>query len=209
MMWHRPQIENLSDRLRRFGRKDQIVLSLLAAIIGATVSYAVYFFRVLIGAVQFGAYGFPEKSGIAGFSALPWWEILFWPTAAGLLAGLLLKFAMPGGRARGPADVIEANALENAQMGLRTGLLNALVSAISLGAGASAGREGPVVHLGASMASRLARSFGLSPALSRTILGCGVAAAVSASFNAPIAGVFSHSKLCWAITHWRRLRRLS
>jgi len=190
MKWHRPHIRNLPESLRRFGRNDQIVLSLLAAIVGASVAYAVYFFRVLIGAVQLGAYGFPDEHGVGFFSALPWWQILFWPTAVGLCVGLLLKYAMPGGRAKGPADVIEANALQNAQMPVREGLLSALISAVSLGAGASAGREGPVVHLGGSMAAWLARSFGLSPALSRTILGCGVAAAVSASFNAPIAGVF-------------------
>ena len=65
-----------------------------------------------------------------------------------------------------------------------------MVSAASLGVGASAGREGPMVHLGASLASALAHRLELSPNLSRTILGCGVAAAVAASFKAPIAGVF-------------------
>jgi len=60
---------------------------------------------------------------------------------------------------------------------------------VSLGAGASAGREGPAAHLGATIASALDRYFGLSAKHRRTLLGCGAAAAVAASFNAPIAGV--------------------
>jgi len=75
-------------------------------------------------------------------------------------------------------------------MSLRAGLGAAVVSATSLGVGASTGREGPVVHLGATLSAWLARRLRLSAALSRTLLGCGVAAAVAASFNAPIAGVF-------------------
>ncbi|NQV20467.1 MAG: chloride channel protein, partial [Rhodospirillales bacterium] len=161
----------LPERLRRFGSNDQIILSVLAAVIGVAVAYAAYGFRIAIATVQFGAYGFAEESAVAGFSALPWWQIIAWPAGVGLGLGLLLKFAMPCGRAKGPADVIEANALQDARMPVREGLLSAFVSAASLGVGASAGREGPVVHLGASLAAWLAQSFRLSPALSRTILG--------------------------------------
>ena len=70
------------------------------------------------------------------------------------------------------------------------GLAAAAVSAASLGVGASAGREGPMVHLGATLAAQLARMLRLNPSLSLTLLGCGVAAGVAASFNAPLAGMF-------------------
>jgi len=68
-------------------------------------------------------------------------------------------------------------------------LASAAVAAVSLGCGASAGREGPAVHFGAAIASAIARRFRLSARDARTLLACGAAAAVSASFNAPIAGV--------------------
>jgi len=121
---------------------------------------------------------------------MPVWQVLLIPTAGGLLVGLFLQFVMPGGRAMGVADVIEAMALRNGRMRLRDGLSSALVSIVSIGAGASTGREGPMVHLGASMAGGITQRLGLSPHLGRTLLGCGVAASVAASFNAPIAGVF-------------------
>jgi CIC family chloride channel protein len=74
-------------------------------------------------------------------------------------------------------------------MSLREGIAAAFVSVASLGCGGSVGREGPIVHLGASLASAVARLLHLSPALAKTLLGCGVAAAIASAFNAPIAGV--------------------
>ena len=115
------------------------------------------------------------------------------PTVGGLVVGLLIWRLLPSRRVHGISDVIEAGALHRGDMSLRTGLVSALASAISLGAGASAGREGPAVHLGASVAAFLDRKFLLKPAAKRVLLASGAAAAVSASFNAPIAGVlFAH-----------------
>ncbi len=112
------------------------------------------------------------------------------PIAGGLVVALMLRFILKDRRAMGIADTIEASALNNARMPLTQGLATAAMSAVSLGAGASTGREGPIVHLGATLASWFGERLGLTPALSRTLLGCGVATAVAASFNAPIAGVF-------------------
>ncbi|MEM1200293.1 MAG: chloride channel protein, partial [Pseudomonadota bacterium] len=122
-----------------------------------------------------------------------WWLLLLVPCLGGLLVGWILHKFLPSGRAEAVADVIEARAIGGAQMSLKTGLWSALVAALSLGFGASAGREGPAVHLGATIASAIGSKFSLPPENRRVILACGAAAAVSASFNAPIAGVlFAH-----------------
>ena len=92
----------------------------------------------------------------------------------------------PGRRRRDGGD----RACKGARMGLGTGLAAAAASIVALGAGASVGREGPVVHLGASLSSWLAQKLNLSRPLAVTLLGCGVASAIAASFNTPIAGVF-------------------
>ena len=78
-------------------------------------------------------------------------------------------------------------------MSLRGGIGAAIASAGSIGVGASVGREGPAVHLGATCGAWLAERLHLTRSLSRALLGCGAAAAVAASFNAPIAGaLFAH-----------------
>ena len=89
-----------------------------------------------------------------------------------------------------------------------TGLITALIAAArgssvvvleahTVGAGASAGREGPAVHLGATIASIINRNLGFDAKQRRALLGCGAAAAVSASFNAPIAGVLDTCSYSW------------
>lgn len=177
-------------RTRRLLRNDQALMVVVAAVVGVLVAYAAIAFRLGIGGVQWLSYGVFAEKLVSRVAEMPVWQVLLIPTAGGLLVGLFLQFVMPGGRAMGVADVIEAMALRNGRMRLRDGLSSALVSIVSIGAGASTGREGPMVHLGASMAGGITQRLGLSPHLGRTLLGCGVAASVAASFNAPIAGVF-------------------
>ena len=184
------RLGSLTDRLERITHHEQVVLSVLALVAGVAVAYAAVGFRLAIGGVQWLGFGFSTEDVFSRAMLLPWWQIMAVPVAGGLIVGLLLHFLMPNQRPQGVADVIEATALNNGRMRLRTALTAAVISVTSLGAGASTGREGPMVHLGAAIASGFSRYLRLSPAHARTLLGCGVASAVAASFNAPIAGVF-------------------
>ncbi len=185
--------ENIKPNLIEFGRSRGILIWLLALGIGFVAAYLAIAFRLLIGWVQLSWLGTSSERVFEAALNLPWYVILAAPTFGGLLVGLLLVFVLPGKRAYGVADVIEAQAVKNSRISIREGLSNALVSILSLGFGASAGREGPVVHLGASVASWLEDRFNLPDSARRTLLACGVAAAVSASFNVPLAGVvFAH-----------------
>ncbi|MEE8532342.1 MAG: chloride channel protein [Alphaproteobacteria bacterium] len=175
---------------RRLARNEQVVLSLLAAVIGAAAAYGAIAFRALIGLVQLGVYGSASERLYGFAEGLAWWHVLLAPTVGGLVIGVFVHFVMPGRRNHGVADVIEAGALGDSRVGLRAGLGAVAAAATSIGFGASVGREGPVVHLGATLASWLARRLGFGRSTALTLLGCGVAAAVAASFNAPIAGVF-------------------
>ena len=190
MTFHMPQLDAVAARWRSFAGNDQVVLSILALVIGAAVGYGTIAFRYLLGLVQEFFYGFSSHQVATLAANLEWWHILLAPTAGGLLVGLFLHFVTPGGKAEGVAQVMEAGSLRGAKLTLGRGLAAAAVSVTSLGAGASAGREGPVIHLGATVASIVAQRFKFGPSLSLTLLGCGVASAVAASFNAPIAGVF-------------------
>jgi CIC family chloride channel protein len=85
-------------------------------------------------------------------------------------------------------DVILGAALHEGRVETRAGIASALASLITLSTGGSSGREGPVVHLAGVIATLVSRRINASGITGRDLLGCAVAAAVSASFNAPIAG---------------------
>ncbi|MDX1711915.1 MAG: chloride channel protein, partial [Rhodovibrionaceae bacterium] len=176
--------------LRKLGNNDQMLLAALAVVLGAAAGGLSIGFRYAIDIIQFGAFGFFGEQVVSNLRDVGSWRIVLAPTLGGLLIGLLVYKFMPKGRPQGVADVIEASALKAGRMSIRDGLKAAGISAASIGVGASVGREGPVVHLGASVGAWLAQRLHLGRRLSRTLLGCGVAAAVAASFNAPIAGVF-------------------
>ena len=176
--------------LFRFGRHDQTRLLLAAVAIGAVAAAAALGFLWAFGFVRDWTLGLPEDAAFDAFVTVPWWLILSVPTLGGLAIGLFVQYVMPGGRPQAVADVIESVALRDGRMPLTAGLGAAAVSAASIGVGASVGREGPMVHLGATLGSWIAVRLKLHRQLVQTLLGCGVAAGVAASFNAPIAGAF-------------------
>ncbi len=178
----------LSRLWRGFFGNDRIVLLLLALVVGIAGGLAVIAFREGIAMAQTVFYGSETQHLYTYVTGLSPWHRLLAPTAGGLLIGLLTYNFLPGRRPQDPSDVIEACTFHGGRMGIVTGLRTAVVSAVSIGAGASVGREGPAVHLGASIGGWLAARLGLERSASRTLLGCGVASAVAASFNAPIAG---------------------
>lgn len=174
-------------------RHDNLILAVLAVVIGMLVGWAVYGFRTLIGAIQFIGFGDDGENLATIASALPAWQVIAVPCIGGLLVGLFYKFVMPGGRPHTVAHVIEASALKMGRLPLWPGLAATIGSAMSMGVGASVGREGPAVVLGATLSSWLGQKLNLARPAMRTLLGCGSAAAVAASFNAPIAGaLFAH-----------------
>jgi CIC family chloride channel protein len=182
-------------RLRRLIGNDHLILLVLAMVVGTMAGGAVIGFREAISFIQLMLYGSGSERLFSSAGALAWWQILLMPVGGGMVVGLMVHYLLPNKRPSGVADVIEASALQGGRMSSRVGLAGALISAVSIGSGASVGREGPAVHLGASLAGWIGRRLHLSRSQTRTLLGCGVAAAVAASFNAPIAGTLFASEV--------------
>ena len=178
------------DRTIRVMRSEQMLVALLAVITGLAAGFGGIAFRHAIDLFQAVFFGSPTPH-LASYAAdLAWWHVLLAPAVGGLLIGAFRRWLVPGRRYQAVAEVIEAATLKGGRIRLRDGLVAAVGSAATLGMGGSAGREGPVVHLGATVASVIAQALGLRRSAAMTLLGCGVAAAIAASFNAPIAGVF-------------------
>ncbi len=176
--------------LKRMIRNDQLLTGVAALVVGFAAAAGAVAFHEAIGGLQWLFLSFSHELVASGARQIEWWRVMLAPIVGGLLVGLITRFLMPGGRPQGVANVIEASALRAGRMSVRQGIGAAVISALSIGSGASVGREGPAVHLGAALASFIGRPLHLTRSQSRTLLGCGVASAVAASFNAPIAGVF-------------------
>lgn len=179
--------------IRYFLTNRQPLVWTLALGIGLAVAVAAILFRLAIGAVQYVWLGTSSENVGSVAATIPWPWVFLAPVVGGLVVGIIVHRFIPEGRPFAVADVIEARALGGRSLDLRKGLWSAVVHFLSLGAGASAGREGPVVHLGATLSEALCRNLKLTGTPERTLIACGVASAISASFNAPIAGVlFAH-----------------
>ena len=165
----------------------------------ATMDFNADFRRVqgnpslLPGAMAKSQLLFKYKQG--SFTDVPKWHILLALTLGGLFIGALYK-AFKLSRGHGPADVIIARINNDGILPIKEGISTALICISSIGLGASVGRYGPAVHLGATLGSGFAQIFKLGRVNTVTFLGCGVASAIAASFNTPIAaGIFAHEAI--------------
>lgn len=180
-------IEALS-LVRRKG-PSQFQFWLIALAIGVASGFAALFFRMGINWLQATLYQTDDLHHLHTMARdLPWFWVLVLPMIGGLVVGLILNWFTPDGRVRSVADVIEGAALNEGRVERRAGLGSALASLVTLSTGGSTGREGPVVHLAGVIASWVSDRIHANGLTARDLLGCAVAAAVSASFNAPIAG---------------------
>ena len=161
----------------------------VALAVGIAAGAAAVLFRLAITLLQGAVYGAEDIRRIHSFAeTLPWWWLVAIPAAGGLVVGVILDRFTPDARVRSVADVIEGAALREGRVEGRAGLASAAASLITLSTGGSTGREGPVVHIAALISSWVSDRIGADGITGRDLLGCAVAAAVSASFNAPIAG---------------------
>jgi len=187
--------------VERVGFVDRIYRSLNFSVFGISL------LAVPVGIIAaYGAWGFREAFGLLGrwFRGEAWQDNGLVHLAelglGGLLFGLVLQW-LKWQRFRTPAHVIVAVSENEGRLQAKDGLVTSIADALALALAAPVGRYGPAVHLGATLGSMGAQLLKLGATSVRILLGCGVAAAISASFNAPIAGViFAHEVV---IGHFR------
>jgi CIC family chloride channel protein len=120
-------------------------------------------------------------------------EWKFWipliPLIGGLLVGPIVYRYAREARGHGVPEVMEAVALRGGIIRPRVAIAKSIASALCIGSGGSAGREGPIVQIGSAVGSMIGQLFRMSGERVKILVGCGAAAGISAVFNAPIAGV--------------------
>ena len=118
------------------------------------------------------------------------WLLLIAPTLGGLLAGWLVFTYAPEAEGHGTDSVIRAFHRERGFMRFRVAVVKTIASALTIGSGGSAGREGPITQIGATLGSWLAQRLRLSERERRLFLVAGMAAGLSSIFRSPLGGAF-------------------
>ncbi len=179
--------QKITHAMSRLRLHKHVYLSLVAILIGILAGYGALIFRYVIKVAQYGFY--QNTNDVLTFhSAMPLWLKIVLPAAGGLIVGPLIYFGAREAKGHGVPEVMEAVALKGGIIRARVALVKILASGISIGSGGSVGREGPIVQIGASIGSSLAQILRAPTYRQRTFVGCGAAAGIAATFNAPIAG---------------------
>lgn len=173
--------------LRRMLTDEHAIMAVFGVLVGVAGGYGAVGFRYLINFIQTLAYGSPDEL-LDVVQTIPWlWRILI-PALGGLVVGPVVYFLAREAKGHGVPEVMYAVALKQGIIRKRIVLIKSLVSAVCIGTGGSVGREGPIVQIGSAVGSTLGQLFNVSPNRMRTLVGCGAAAGIAATFNAPIAG---------------------
>jgi CIC family chloride channel protein len=158
-----------------------------AALIGICGAFTGVAFRASVRLVQHLLTG--SSAGLVETAELlPWWARIAVPTIGGACAGALLWAGQRVVRAGRRVDYMEAVAVGNGQLSGAAALVQAASSFFTIGSGGSIGREGPLVQLAATAASKIGQWTQAPVPRLRLLVACGAAAGVAAAYNAPIAG---------------------
>ncbi|MGE5141272.1 MAG: chloride channel protein [Rudaea sp.] len=191
----RSRLPALVDRLQP---SEATVLIATAIAVGAGTGLGAVLFIDLIALIQ--SLMFQE-----GAAALPFTGrglLILAPAIGGLLAGPIIAYFAKEAKGHGVPEVMQAIALRGGRIRPRLVVAKVIASALCIGSGGSAGREGPIVQVGSALGSTIGQWLHLSEARIRNLVACGAAAGIAATFNAPIAGVMFAMEIIMGELHF-------
>lgn len=178
--------------IQRLGLNEEYVLVLVSILIGATTSvFADLFFRLIEYAHE-AAYGHDHKGDFFGPFGLynhRIWMLVALPALGALATGLIVRYFAREAKGHGVPEVMDAMYRKGAMIRPRVAAAKAVSSALTIGSGGSAGTEGPIIQIGAAIASSFGQYLQIPKRQMSVVVACGVSAGIGAIFNAPIAGV--------------------
>ncbi len=176
--WTTKPLARLLDRL---APPPALVLLAIAVAIGLLTGYGAVLFIGALHLVQTWAEGLRATYGVQGmFLALG---------IGGALGAPLVVYLASEARGHGVPEVMEAIAVRGGRIRPRVAVVKAVASALTIGTGGSAGREGPIVQIGSALGSTVGQLLAFSEERIKILVAAGAASGIAATFNAPIAGV--------------------
>jgi CIC family chloride channel protein len=170
----------------RFGFREDSFLLVLAVVIGFLSAVAAVGFHELILFVRDSLY---LRAGEQWLYHQGLYLLVLFPALGGLAVGMISKYLFRTREGHGIVDVMESVVKSSGFEKPLTGIEKILTAGMTIGTGGSTGAEGPIVQIGAAIASGVGQLFRISRAQMPVLIGCGSAAGISAIFNAPFGGV--------------------
>ena len=177
------------DALMNTLRSEDTILLMLAIVIGLFSGLGAVGFIELIALFR-EIFWIPWGGVFTGYTPgdLKVLLIPLLPAIGGLVAGPIGSLFPGEAKGQGVPEVMESVIMRGGILKMRTIFIRLFTSAICIGSGGSAGREGPIAQIGSAVGSYTAQVFKLSTNNTRTLLGAGAAGGIAATFNAPLAG---------------------
>ena len=172
------------ERIRRLPLPESAEIIITALLLGIGTGLGAVLLRWLIEGIESLAYD--QTSSL--FSDIKPFHYIIILAIGGLITGPLIYFFAQEAKGHGVPEIMEAVALRGGRIRPVVALVKSLASAVCIGTGGSAGSEGPIAQIGASLGSSIGQFFRLSDDRIRTLVACGAGGGIAAAFNAPIAG---------------------
>jgi CIC family chloride channel protein len=166
----------------RLNLPQDYFLVFLAAILGLTVSTIAFLFLeslTWLGNISLAVLNYYQSSVI----------VVLWPALGGLMCGLVIWLFSKESKGHGVPEVINAVLVRGGYIPMKTAISKLIAAVLCIGSLNSAGQQGPIVLAGSSLGSYLGRVLRLGEHSVKILVGCGAAAGIAATFNAPIGGV--------------------
>jgi len=170
-----------------------VTLSLFAVIIGVVTGLGAIFLRMLIAVIHnlffLGIFSWEYNANVptgpGPFGPL----VILAPVIGGLIVLFLVRRYAPEARGHGVPEVMDSIYYQGGMIRPVVVVIKSLASALSIGSGASVGREGPIIQIGSGIGSVLGQVFNLRSWQVITLVGAGAGAGIAATFNTPLGGV--------------------
>lgn len=173
--------------------ESQALVIGLAVVCGVLAGYGSVLFTLIIDGVTDSTYGYASHLA----ASQPWWKlaVIVSPAVGLLIVSYITRTCAPEAQGHGVPEVITAVARHDGVIRPQVAIVKILASGLCIGTGGSIGREGPIVQIGATLGSFFGQRFRLSARNIKVLLAAGGAAGISATFNAPLAGVIFASEI--------------
>ena len=163
---------------------SSLLTIITALIVGIGSGFGAVLFRKLIDLVEDFSFEYIPTL----LNNIEPYHIILLPAVGGLIVGPLIYFFAREAKGHGVPEVMEAVSLHGGRIRPQVALVKSLASSICIGTGGSVGREGPIAQIGSALGSTIGQLLKLPVERIRSLVACGAAGGIAATFNAPIAG---------------------